>query len=337
MVPEYNMETENNNKNNGFSWHNYNESQTKEKAIFVKLLRELCKIIEEAPHSKGRKPAKLRDIIYALCLKTYLNTSSRRVQSDLKLAKDADAMTSDLPFNTLLDGLERPELKDTLRELIEISSMPLKDAESIFAIDATGFSISRYETYFSAKHLKNVHWKAYRKCHAVCGVASNIIVAVDITKGRLSDIKKFEELAKDTARNFKMVDFVADKGYLSKKSYNLIKELGGQAWIPFKKNMHGKSTCGGESYMWRTMFRYFQSHQEEFYKRYHKRSNIESCFSMIKRKFGNNVKCKKEVSQDNEILAKILVHNLCVLIQEIFLSKLDINFLECRSHYIARK
>jgi transposase len=214
--------------------------------------------------------------------------------------------------------------------------MPLKDAESIFAIDATGFSISRYETYFSAKHLKNVHWKAYRKCHAVCGVASNIIVAVKITPGRVNDITQFEELVKDTARNFKIEDFVADKGYLSKKSYNLIKELGGQAWIPFKKNQHGKSTCGGDSYAWRTMFRYFRDHQEEFYKRYHQRSNIESCFSMIKRKFGNNVKCKKEISQNNEILAKVLVHNLCVLIQEIFLNDVDVNFSACFNQYVAR-
>lgn len=38
---------------------------------------------------------------------------------------------------------------------------------------------------------------------------------------------------------------------------------------------------------------------------------------MIKRRFGNNVKCKKEISQDNEILGKILAHNICVVIQEI--------------------
>lgn len=56
---------------------------------------------------------------------------------------------------------------------------------------------------------------------------------------------------------------------------------------------------------------------------------IEVCFSMIKRKFGNNVKCKKETSQDNEILAKVLVHNLCVLIGEMFLNKIDIDFYSC--------
>lgn len=37
---------------------------------------------------------------------------------------------------------------------------------------------------------------------------------------------------------------------------------------------------------------------------------------MIKRKFGNSLKTKDHVSQINEILAKIVCHNICVLIQE---------------------
>ena len=58
---------------------------------------------------------------------------------------------------------------------------------------------------------------------------------------------------------------------------------------------------------------------------------------MIKRKFGNNVKCKKEISQDNEILAKILAHNICVLVQEIFLNQIDVNFNYHKKHYVAQK
>lgn len=42
-------------------------------------------------------------------------------------------------------------------------------------------------------------------------------------------------------------------------------------------------------------YKFFREHQEEYLNHYHKRSNIESTFSMIKRKFGNNVKCKKEI------------------------------------------
>lgn len=325
------------NYNKDLDWHQYNLSQTREKTLFLKLLKELCALVEEPEHQKGRKPKPLKDVIYAICLKTYNNTSSRRIQSDLRLAREAHHMDNGVPFNTLLDHLEREDLRYVLKDLIEISALPLKNLEHDFAIDGTGFSINRYSTYFNVKHLRKDKWKAYRKCHAVCGVASNIIVAVDITKGYQHDVTKFEELARDTARNFTIENFTADKAYLSKKNYNLIKELGGQAWIPFKSSNTGQSTCGGNSYTWRTMFRFFRDHADEFYAKYNCRQNIESCFSMIKRKFGNNVKCKKETSQDNEILAKILCHNLCVLIQELFLSNIDINFYQEFSGYVARK
>ena len=48
---------------------------------------------------------------------------------------------------------------------------------------------------------------------------------------------------------------------------------------------------------------------------YHKRSNAESAFSMMKGKLGDAVRSKSEVGQINEVLAKVLCHNVCVLIR----------------------
>lgn len=48
--------------------------------------------------------------------------------------------------------------------------------------------------------------------------------------------------------------------------------------------------------------------------RYHQRSNAESTFSMLKRKFQNKLMLKNEVGQTNEALAKVLCYNICVLI-----------------------
>jgi hypothetical protein len=50
--------------------------------------------------------------------------------------------------------------------------------------------------------------------------------------------------------------------------------------------------------------------------RYHKRSNVESAFSMMKRKFGDSLRSKTDVAMVNETLCKILCHNLVVLIHE---------------------
>src|SRR5437899_1146553 len=63
-------------------------------------------------------------------------------------------------------------------------------------------------------------------------------------------------------------------------------------------------------------FHFFQFNQEEYMARYHKRSNVESTFSAIKRKFGDSVMSKTDTAMTNEVLCKILCHNLTCLIQE---------------------
>ena len=50
--------------------------------------------------------------------------------------------------------------------------------------------------------------------------------------------------------------------------------------------------------------------------RYHKRSNVESTFAMIKAKLRDHVRAKTPVAMVNEVLCKIICHNVCVLIQE---------------------
>src|SRR4029077_13030771 len=63
-------------------------------------------------------------------------------------------------------------------------------------------------------------------------------------------------------------------------------------------------------------FHFFQFKQEEYLTRYHLRSNVESTFSAIKRKFGDSVMPRSDAGMVNEVLCKILCHNLTCLIQE---------------------
>jgi hypothetical protein len=64
------------------------------------------------------------------------------------------------------------------------------------------------------------------------------------------------------------------------------------------------------------MFHYFQFQRDEYLAHYHKRSNIESTISAVKRKFGDSVRSKTDVAMVNEVLCKLLCHNLTCLIQE---------------------
>jgi hypothetical protein len=55
--------------------------------------------------------------------------------------------------------------------------------------------------------------------------------------------------------------------------------------------------------------------KDEFLSHYHKRSNVESTFSMIKAKLGDSIRSKTDTAMMNETLCKVLCHNLCCLIQ----------------------
>ncbi len=64
------------------------------------------------------------------------------------------------------------------------------------------------------------------------------------------------------------------------------------------------------------MYYYFMYKHDEFKEHYHKRSNAETVFHMIKTKFRDNLRSKTKTAQINELLLKILCHNICVVIQE---------------------
>ena len=83
--------------------------------------------------------------------------------------------------------------------------------------------------------------------------------------------------------------------------------------IPFKSNVTGE----GHTPLWRNMWAYYEFQRDDFLAHYHKRSNVETTFSMIKAKFGDAVLSKSDTGQMNEVLAKVLAHNICVVIAAI--------------------
>lgn len=316
-----------------FNWAQYNASQTREKLIFMRLLRELCNLVQDPKYRNDPKAIPMKDVVFGLALKVYSNSSIRRFMSDLKIAKEANYLQREYHFNTMFDHMQHPELRHILKELIEISAMPLKHVEECFAADATGFSTSKFERWFDIRTQRDSRKRIWRKCHAICGVVTNVVTSIEITDGDVNDSTQFSSLVRRTANNFLIKEVSADKGYLSRDNMSLVSEVGGIPYIPFKSNTTARSKG---STVWARMYYQFQQHNEDFMRHYHKRSNIESVFSMVKARFGNNIRSRKEESQDNEILLKVLCHNLCVLCQEIFMRNINIDFLVCAENYVAR-
>jgi len=66
------------------------------------------------------------------------------------------------------------------------------------------------------------------------------------------------------------------------------------------------------------MYHLFSLNREDYLRHYHKRSNVESTFSAVKRKFGEMVRSKTETAQTNEVLCKFVCQNVTCLISAMY-------------------
>lgn len=133
-------------------WPAYNKAQTNEKDKFMVLLRDLCQGLPEPEQKRGRPRLSLRDSVFAAVLKVYTTASARRSMSDLREAHHR-GFISKLPcHNSVLNALENPDLGPILRSLITESSRPLTAVETDFAVDSSGFTTCRFESWFDHKY-----------------------------------------------------------------------------------------------------------------------------------------------------------------------------------------
>lgn len=297
------------------NWQAYDKASTVQKTEFLRLLGNLVKNVKEPAYKFGRPQISMQDLVFASALKVYSTFSLRRFVSDLAIARDNNYVSTKPCYASIGHFMQKEEITPILNDLITISSLPLASVETKFAVDSSGFSTCRFARYFSYKHQKDLKYRQWIKAHLSVGVKTNIVTAVRITNEYSNDCPEFKPLIEKTAENFKIEEATADKAYSSRENYNLVNSLGGTAFIPFKE--HATDKARG-SFTWQRMFHYCQYRREEFMQHYHLRSNVETTNHMIKTKFGDYLRSKSKTAQINELLLKILCHNICVLIQEMF-------------------
>jgi transposase len=307
-------------------WEAYNAAQTTEKHRLQVLLYEMCQGIREPVRQRpkgGRPAARLADVVFAACFKVYSTFSGRRFMCDLQDAHERGYITKAIHYNTIFAYLENPDLTPVLRALVTVSSLPLKSVDVDFATDSSGFATSRFVRWFDEKY-GCVRQKAqWVKTHVTVGVKTNVVTAVEIHAPDAGDAPEYKPLLEATNRNFTVREVSADKAYSSVANLQATVDVGATPYIPFKSNATDEK--GG---LWAKMFLYFCEHRDTFLKHYHKRSNVESTFSAIKAKFGDSVRSKTDTAMVNEVLCKIICHNICCVIQEMHELGIDPVFWE---------
>lgn len=298
------------------NWPAYNAAQTSEKTEFQRLLHALCTGVESPQQSMGRPRIPLADAVFSVAFKVFSTVSGRRFISDLSDAHAKGYIQKVPHFNSIFNYLEMPELTPVLTDLIQMSSLPLESVETNFAVDSTGFGSSRMTSWYSTKYGDALDQHDWVKAHICCGVLTNIVTAIRVTDRNAHDAPFLPELIQTTAANFHVAEVSADKGYSSRTNTDAIGAIGATPYLAYKRNSKADrpSKRGKPDTLWTRMYHLYSYQREDFLDHYHKRSNVESTFMSIKAKFGDGVRSRTFVAQRNEVLCKVLCHNICCVI-----------------------
>jgi transposase len=311
------------------AWAAYDQAQKEEIRLFDIFLRDLLADVPEPERDltrAGRPPIPLRDQLFCSVQKVYSQMSCRRAWGLFENAVERGQLPKAPHYGISSDLFNREDVGIILSELITKSALPLAGLEHGFAPDSTGIRTTSFGAWREEKHgEKRRH--VWLKAHALVGVKTHVIVRMIVTEKDRADTTQFATLVREAAeRGFVLKEVYADKAYTGRPNYALAEELNMALYAPFhstdsSRPTQRRATSGAPkvtSKLWTKAFYFFQLHREEFDAKYHARSNVESVFSALKRKFGETLMSRNLVAQQNELLAKALGYNLTVLIHEFF-------------------
>ena len=232
-----------------------------------------------------------------VALKIYLNMTYREImdfvsfssglRSYLKIKKS--------PNYSTLQKFFKKMPTDMFERITEQIIRHLRIKPKLIALDGTGFTNDYADKYYA--QIRGKERKSFTKCHVVVDVDSRIILYSQATKGPRHDTK-FAIAAIRSLKKYYVDYIIADKAYDTNKIRECInEEINASDQIPLKSNFkHG----------WYRRLS-LKTFDEEIYSR---RNNVESIFSVIKRKFSGTNKSKHTRLQNKETRLKTAIYNI---------------------------
>jgi len=305
----------------------YTKGQTEEMRLLDSLLRELVSEAYDfprAPGLPGPAPTSIQDDLYCAILKVYSGLSGRRACGVYANVADRGLLAKAPSYMVASNLLTRAEVTSILYRLLSLSALPLAGLEDGGAVapDSTGVQTTSFGGWREEKHGEK-RQKKWLKVHAMVGTKTHVIIRAVVSDQNSGDAPEFGPLLRGTVEDgFRPSSVVADKGYLSADNYALAGSLGIEPFIPFRagtvSNEVNRIRGVRKPEAWVKAYHLFQANRAEFDRNYHRRSNVESVFSALKRKFGENIRSRTPVAQVNEVLCKLIAYNLTVVVHEMF-------------------
>ena len=261
----------------------------KEDTISIKIKRLLKNLkIPEFLHRFGPKKYKLLDHVTSLLLIEVCQLSLRRVE------KLSEFFEQKCPSYSALCKSRKRIPVSLWQKLLKVTA-GLSSGK--VAIDGTGFSKSNPSFHY-LKRIDGINPRNYTKLSALLDLETKKFLMMRVRTTPRHDMQDVKYLLK---RVSDVKWFYGDSGYDAEWLHEQCYWSGIQTYIPPRRNVK---------------IRKFRKRQMKNWdkKKYNLRSNVESGFSAIKRKYGSSVKAKRVEGMRAEILLRGIAHNLELMI-----------------------
>ena len=171
------------------------------------------------------------------------------------------------------------------------------------AIDATGISLDNASLHYCKRIGKTFKKRPFMKTTFIVDIDNYIILLCKMRKGHRHDTKDAKPLIKKLAKHYTPKIFYGDRGYDDDQIFKLVFEKLNAYPLILQKNLHVPKHKRSGTYR-KITYDVFD------YGEYLQRNKIETCNSMIKKRFGSKAKSKTCKTQKVEIFLRIVAYNI---------------------------
>ena len=277
------------------------------------------------PHKFSPKIYTQPQLFACLVLKTFFNTDYRGIAqllADLPELVRTLGLETVPHFTTLHKAARRLLRLPLVHRLLTVTIRrvrPRRRRVALAAMDSTGFECRHISAYYVRRRSRErslwqtTTYTRFSKLEAVVDCARHLVIGAIPRRGPRVDVDRFVPLLNSTLQRVHIGTILADAGYDSEPNHRHARERWGiRSVIPATA---GRPTDKLPTGRYR---RLMKRRLTKTYCHYGQRWQVETVFSMLKRRLGSAISGRSYWSQCRDLLLRVLTHNVMIRYLEVF-------------------